>query len=191
LCELRGVEQRLSVRRVPDLALGVPEADQQVAALGALPVGCLVVELERAAIPARRLVRGEPGRRMLGGSPCVVKRLGGVAAEDRRGPVAGELTQPLARFVPTLLLQRLRYLAVKHRATGAPEILVKRVLDERVPWLNRIEAQFRALRYFTLAGTDHPDHATQARLIRRYIHWRNRNTDNPRLKRLINTANVA
>jgi hypothetical protein len=58
-------------------------------------------------------------------------------------------------------------------------------------WLNRIEAQSRALRYFTLAGTDHPDHATQARLIHRYIHWRNRNTDNPRLKRLINTANVA
>jgi transposase len=58
-------------------------------------------------------------------------------------------------------------------------------------WLNRIEAQFRALRYFTLAGTDHPDHATQARLIRRYIHWRNNNTNNPHLKRLINTANVA
>lgn len=49
------------------------------------------------------------------------------------------------------------------------------VLDN---WLNRIEAQFRALRYFTLAGTDHPDHATQARLIRHYIAWRNRNTDN-------------
>lgn len=58
-------------------------------------------------------------------------------------------------------------------------------------WLNRIEAQFRALRYFALAGTDHPDHATQARLIRRYIAWRNRNTDNPRLRTLINTANVA
>jgi transposase len=58
-------------------------------------------------------------------------------------------------------------------------------------WLNRIEAQFRALRYFTLAGTDHPDHATQARLIRRYIAWRNRNTTNPRLRALINTANVA
>jgi transposase len=58
-------------------------------------------------------------------------------------------------------------------------------------WLNRIEAQFRALRYFTLAGTDHPDHATQARLIRRYIAWRNRNTDNPRLRALINTAKVA
>ena len=58
-------------------------------------------------------------------------------------------------------------------------------------WLNRIEAQFRALRYFTLAGTDHPDHATQARLIRRYIAWRNRNTANPRLRALVNTANVA
>jgi transposase len=58
-------------------------------------------------------------------------------------------------------------------------------------WLNRIEAQFRALRYFTLAGTDHPDHATQARLIRRHIAWRNRNTNNPRLRALINTANVA
>jgi hypothetical protein len=34
-------------------------------------------------------------------------------------------------------------------------------------WLNRIEARFQALRYFTLDGTDHPDHATQARMIRR------------------------
>jgi transposase len=58
-------------------------------------------------------------------------------------------------------------------------------------WLNRIEAQFRALRHFALAGTDHPDHATRARLIRRYIAWRNRNTANPRLRALVNTANVA
>ena len=26
-------------------------------------------------------------------------------------------------------------------------------------WLNRIEAQFQALRYFALDGTDHPSHA--------------------------------
>ncbi|HWH92428.1 MAG TPA: transposase [Baekduia sp.] len=58
-------------------------------------------------------------------------------------------------------------------------------------WLNRIEAQFRALRYFTLAGTDHPDHATQARLIRRYIAWRNRHPADRRLRHLVNTANVA
>jgi transposase len=58
-------------------------------------------------------------------------------------------------------------------------------------WLNRIEAQFKALRYFTLNVTDHPDHATQARLIRRYIGWRNRHAADPRLHRVVNTANVA
>ena len=58
-------------------------------------------------------------------------------------------------------------------------------------WLNLIEAQFRALRYFTLAGTDHPDHATQARLIRRYIAWRNRHTQDQRLVHLVTGANVA
>lgn len=40
-------------------------------------------------------------------------------------------------------------------------------------WLNRIEAQFTALRYFTLDGTDHASHAEQASMIRRYIAWRN------------------
>jgi hypothetical protein len=34
-------------------------------------------------------------------------------------------------------------------------------------WLNRIDAQFTALRYFALDGTDHPSHLEQARMIRR------------------------
>lgn len=58
-------------------------------------------------------------------------------------------------------------------------------------WLNRIEAQFTALRYFTLDGTDHASHAEQASMIRRYIAWRNRNTDNPRLNKIVHRANVA
>jgi hypothetical protein len=58
-------------------------------------------------------------------------------------------------------------------------------------WLNRIEAQFQALRYFTLDGTDHPDHATQARMIRRYIAWRNRHAHDDRLRELVKRANVA
>jgi hypothetical protein len=58
-------------------------------------------------------------------------------------------------------------------------------------WLNRIEAQFTALRYFTLDGTDHATHDEQASMIRRYIAWRNRNTDNPRLRRIVERANVA
>jgi hypothetical protein len=36
-------------------------------------------------------------------------------------------------------------------------------------WLNRIEAQFQALRSFTLDGTDHASHHQQASMIRRYI----------------------
>jgi transposase len=58
-------------------------------------------------------------------------------------------------------------------------------------WLNRIEAQFTGLRYFALDGTDHPDHATQARMIRRYIAWRNRHPDDRELRRLVRRANVA
>jgi len=69
-------------------------------------------------------------------------------------------------------------------------------------WLNRIEPQFKGLRYFCLAGTDHPDHATQTRLIRDYIDWRNAHRDNPKLRHLTrrqllrkaapaDTANVA
>jgi transposase len=58
-------------------------------------------------------------------------------------------------------------------------------------WLNRIEAQFTALRYFALDGTDHESHHKQARMIRRYIAWRNRHADNKALRELVNRANVA
>ncbi|MCX4430149.1 transposase [Streptomyces mirabilis] len=55
-------------------------------------------------------------------------------------------------------------------------------------WLNRIEAQFTALRYFT---TDHADHKEQGSMIRRYIIWRNRHADDRRLRAVIDRANVA
>ena len=58
-------------------------------------------------------------------------------------------------------------------------------------WLNRIEAQFQALRYFALDGTDHPTHEAQSRMIRRYIAWRNRNAHDRALRELIKRANVA
>jgi len=58
-------------------------------------------------------------------------------------------------------------------------------------WLNRIEAQFQALRYFALDGTDHNSHKEQASMIRRYIIWRNRNAHDRRLRELVNRANVA
>jgi transposase len=58
-------------------------------------------------------------------------------------------------------------------------------------WLNRIEAQFTALRYFALDGTDHESHRAQARMIRRYIAWRNRHADDEALRELVKRANVA
>lgn len=58
-------------------------------------------------------------------------------------------------------------------------------------WLNRIEAQFTALRYFALDGTDHPSHQEQARMIRRYIAWRNRHAHDKALRALVKRANVA
>jgi transposase len=58
-------------------------------------------------------------------------------------------------------------------------------------WLNRIEAQFQALRYFALDGTDHPSHREQASMIRRYIIWRNRHAHDQALCALVKRANVA
>ena len=58
-------------------------------------------------------------------------------------------------------------------------------------WLNRIEAQFTALRYFTIDGTDHETHEAQGRMIRRYIAWRNRNAKDQALCALVKRANVA
>ncbi len=52
-------------------------------------------------------------------------------------------------------------------------------------WLNRIEAQFTALRYFTLDGTDHASHKEQASMIRRYIIWRNNHAYDERLRRIV------
>ena len=57
--------------------------------------------------------------------------------------------------------------------------------------LNRIEAQFTALRYFALDGTDHATHKEQASMIRRYIIWRNNHAYDQRLRRIVERANAA
>ena len=55
-------------------------------------------------------------------------------------------------------------------------------------WLNRIEPQFTALRYFALDGTDHNSHAEQALMIRRYIAWRNRHAHDKLLRQVVTKA---
>ncbi|MQA98260.1 MAG: IS630 family transposase, partial [Streptosporangiales bacterium] len=58
-------------------------------------------------------------------------------------------------------------------------------------WLNRIEAQFTALRYFTLDGTDHTTHKEQGNMIRRNIIRRNHHAHDKHLRALIDRANAA
>jgi transposase len=58
-------------------------------------------------------------------------------------------------------------------------------------WSTRIEAQFQALRFFALVGTDHASRREQASMIRRPIIWRNRNAHDRALRELVKRANVA
>ena len=58
-------------------------------------------------------------------------------------------------------------------------------------FLNRIECHFTALRSFALNGTDHRSHEEQNSMIRRYIAWRNRHTDNADLRAISIRAKVA
>ena len=49
----------------------------------------------------------------------------------------------------------------------------------------------RGLRYFALDGTYHASHRKQARMIRHYFIWRNRNARDRALRELVKRANVA
>jgi hypothetical protein len=62
-------------------------------------------------------------------------------------------------------------------------------LPDYASWLNRIEAQFTALRHFCLEATDHESHEAQAFLIRRYIAWRNRHAQDRMLREVLKRAN--
>ena len=58
-------------------------------------------------------------------------------------------------------------------------------------WLNRIEAEFTALRYFALDGTDRPSHEEQSRMIRRYIAGGTATPTTSTYVKLVKRANVA
>jgi hypothetical protein len=78
---------------------------------------------------------------------------------------------------------------------GAPTAIVNDPELAYVPTnafgLNRIEAQFTALSFFALDGTDHSSHGEQASMIRRYIAWRNQSAHDQRLQEIVNRAKVA
>jgi hypothetical protein len=82
-----------------------------------------------------------------------------------------------------------------HRPPGRQLAAANNVELAYVPtnasWLNRIEAQFQALRYFTLDGTDHISQVEQASMIRHYITWRNQNAHNQRQRETVDRVKVA
>jgi transposase len=53
-------------------------------------------------------------------------------------------------------------------------------------WLNWIEAEFAALRYFALNGTDHRSHSEQNAAIAGYVRWRN-NRAQPKVSFAVNS----
>jgi len=58
-------------------------------------------------------------------------------------------------------------------------------------WLNRSDAQFQALRYFALDGTDHPSHKEKASMIRPDIICRDHDAHDRVLRELVKRANAA
>ena len=48
-------------------------------------------------------------------------------------------------------------------------------------WANPIEAHFGPLRQFVIANSDHADHPTLGRAIRKYLRWRNSHTRDPQV----------
>lgn len=102
-------------------------------------------------------------------------------------PLEVRIAIVLDNFVP--------HLATKHDQRVAEWAAANNVELAYTPtyssWLNRIEAQFQALRYFALDGTDHHSHAEQASMIRRYIIWRNRHALDDELREIVKRANVA
>ncbi|MBB4710391.1 transposase [Streptomyces luteogriseus] len=64
-----------------------------------------------------------------------------------------------------------KHAKVRARAAGNDVELV--FLPTYGSWLNWIEAEFAALRYFARNGTDHRSHDEQNAAIAAYVRWRN------------------
>ncbi|TDD58370.1 IS630 family transposase [Actinomadura rubrisoli] len=62
------------------------------------------------------------------------------------------------------------------RARATTNDLEPVYLPTYASWLNRIESEFAALRYFALNGTDHRSHHQQNTAIAAYIRWHNQNS---------------
>jgi len=112
------------------------------------------------------------------GSTDMSRRRRGVASSSRSSVTCGRCTHPKcgSRSCSTTSVRTSPRRKTNASVNGPPRTTSSsRTCRFYASWLNRIEAQFQALRYFALDGTDHQSHAEQASMIRRYITWRNHN----------------
>ncbi|GAA2710339.1 hypothetical protein GCM10010315_10020 [Streptomyces luteosporeus] len=67
---------------------------------------------------------------------------------------------------------------------GSPGTLLEREVHlcftpTNASWANPIETHFGPLRQFTLANSNHPNHAVRTRALHAYLRWRNTNAGHP------------
>jgi hypothetical protein len=60
------------------------------------------------------------------------------------------------------------------RRRASPSHIELVFTSSNASWLNWIECEFTALRYFTFDGSDYPSHVAQEQAIAHYIRWSNR-----------------
>ena len=130
--EAAGREQGLAVRGITRLSLRVAEPEEQRGPTPRVVGGGPVEQIERIPVPAQRLVGRELRQGPIARPLRVRDRLARVLGLGGARPVVGELPDPLGGIVAAELLERLRDRAVGARPPAGREVVVERVLDQRV-----------------------------------------------------------
>jgi hypothetical protein len=98
--------------------------------------------------------------------------------DRKRWPEFGDFCKQLRRRSPTGKLYLISDNYGPRQSRGHHPVSGQRrragVHTTNASWLNWIESEFTAPRYFTLDGSDYPDQAAQATAIAGYIRWRNK-----------------
>ena len=127
-----GREQRLAVRGITRLRLGVAEPEEQHGPAPRVVGRGPVQEIERIPVPAQRLVGREQRQRPIARPLRVRDRLARVRRLGRLRPVERELSDPVAGIVAADRFERLRHRPMGAGPPAGREIVVERVLDQRV-----------------------------------------------------------
>ena len=146
-------EERVAKGGVSGLALGGTEADGQIESEHRIGLVGLGVEVEGLGVVAQRVGWRERGERGIGRLAGVVDRLGQVDRLGGSEPVAGQLTHPGPGPVAAEGFERFGHLPVRPRPAVGAQVVIQRVLDQRVseavaPGLGQLAHQGHGRRSF-------------------------------------------